>query len=547
MSGDSKKEMIKLRRREAIVGLGALGVSVGLAACQAKSSEAAAKTSAATPLPENPLLQTKYGAVRGITSGDTAIFKGVRYGADTAKTRFAKPSEPQKWDGERPALGYGAACPQRGSITPQSEDCLFLNIWTPGLSDGGNRPIMVYFHGGAYAAGSGSDALYDGTHLSVQGDVVVVTLNHRLNAFGYLSLGLLNPDFPDSGNAGMWDLILALKWVQDHAKNIGGDPNRIMVFGQSGGGAKIATLMAAPEAKGLFHAAATMSGQQVTASGPLNAKARALTFLGGLGVAPDDTEGLKQVSAEKLVEALAQPDPINPARGLYFGPVLDDRLLTRHPFWPEAPAQSAAIPMILGNTRDETRTLIGRREPDSFTLTWEQVPAWLERHLRCDINPHTVLAQYRALYPDASPSDVFFMAATAGRSWRGQVEESDARARQGAPTWVYQMDLPSPMDGGKWGAPHTIDIAHAFNNPGAEGSMTGTSETAKRVASELSQAFIALARNGDPNHAGLSNWPQHHLPNRETMVFGQTTTLKNDPRKGEREIFAKVPFIQWGS
>ena len=340
---------------------------------------------------------------------------------------------------------------------------------------------------------------------------------------------------------------MALKWVRENAVAFGGDPNRVMVFGQSGGGAKIATLMAAPSAKGLFHSAATMSGQQVTASGPLNAKARALAYLEAASIDPSDTDALLSVSVERLVEALSIPDPINSSRRLYFGPVLDDRMLNRHPFWPDAPAQSASIPMILGNTRDETRNLIGRHEPESFDMSWDDLPDALERHVRSDINPVTVMEAYKALYPEDTPSELFFKATTAGRSWRGQVEEADVRAAQGSPTWVYQMDLPSPIDGGKWGAPHTIDIAHAFNNPGVEGSLTGTSEEARRVASQLSQAFIALARTGDPNHSGLPDWDPYTLPDRETMVFGNSTRLIDDPRKGEREIFAKVPFIQWGS
>ena len=343
----------------------------------------------------SPEAITSNGPVRGCASGGIAVFKGIRYGADTATTRFAKPVRPQPWTDIRDAVAYGPACPQGGDRESMSEDCLFLNVWTPALADGGKRPVMVYFHGGAYASGSGSSPLYDGTNLVNKGDVVVVTVNHRLNAFGYLSLGKLNPAFPDSGNAGMWDLVLALEWVRDNAVAFGGDPSRVMVFGQSGGGAKIATLMAAPSAKGLFHSGATMSGQQVTACGPLNGKARAQAFLDKLSVDGADTETLNSVPTEQLVEALSARDPVNPAQGLYFGPVMDDRFLGRHPFWPDAPAQSSRLPMILGNTHDETRNLIGRREPDSFTLDWADVPGRLERHMRCDIGKRRLLRRER--------------------------------------------------------------------------------------------------------------------------------------------------------
>ncbi len=497
---------------------------------------------------DHPVALSAYGPIRGFVQDGVNIFKGVRYGADTSKSRFAKPMAPQSWQEPIDAFNYGAASPQRGDRETMSEDCLFLNVWTPALNDGGKRPVMVYFHGGAYNSGSGSDPLYDGVNLVQKGDVVVITVNHRLNAFGYLYLPILTGGaFPDSGNAGIWDLVLALEWVRDNAAVFGGDPSRIMVFGQSGGGAKIATMMAAPAAKALFHSAATMSGQQVTASGPLNATERARAFLEAVSIAPDDIDALKSAPVETLIEGLAAADPINSSRGLYFGPVLDERFLTRHPFWPDAPKQSADIPMILGNTHDETRNLIGRRESDAFDLTWDEVPERLAAHLRVDISPREVLDTYRTLYPDYSASDVFFAATTAGRSWRGQVEESDARARQGAPTWVYQMDFGSPLDGGKWGAPHAFDIPLAFDNVDKEGSTTGTGEAARRVADQLSRAFINLARNGDPNHDGLPKWQQHTLPKRQAMVFDENTRLVNDPRRGERELFAKVPFTQWGT
>lgn len=522
--------------RRQVVGAGASAALVSACAATAQSRNDA------------PVMRTAHGPVRGYRDGDVSVFKGVRYGADTGPVRFERPRAADAWTDVRDATEYGAACPQRGDREAMSEDCLFLNVWTPGVADGGKRPVMVYFHGGAYSSGSGSSPLYDGKRLAEKGDVVVVTVNHRLNVFGYLYLAKLGGGaFADSGNAGIWDLVLALEWVRDNAAAFGGDASRVMVFGQSGGGAKIATMMAAPAAKGLFHSAATMSGQQVTASGPLNATARAEAFLDAVGVAADDLATLKAMPVDRLVEGLGISDPVNATRGLYMGPVLDGRFLSRHPFWPDAPGQSSHIPMILGNTKGETRNLIGRREPDSFELEWEQVPARLEAHMRCDIDPDLVLATYREAYPDYSPSDVFFAATTAGRSWRGQVEEADVRAREGGPTWVYQMDLGSPDDGGKWGAPHAIDIAHAFDNTDKPGSITGTGPDARRVADELSTAYINLARSGDPNHAGLPTWERHTLPDRETMVFGRETKLVNDPRKVERELFATVPFIQWGT
>lgn len=497
---------------------------------------------------DDPSVMTSNGPVSGTHENGVAVFRGLRYGADTARTRFSRPQKPEPWRDVARATAYGAAAPQRGNEPDQSEDCLFLNVWTPEARPGGRRAVMVYLHGGAYNAGSGSAALYDGARLAAHGDVVVITLNHRLNAFGYLSLGKLMPEaFPDSGNAGQWDIVLALEWVRNNVRAFGGDPERVMLFGQSGGGAKIATLMASRAAKGLFHSAATMSGQQVTASGPIHARERAEAFLVRLGIAPGDAAALKALAPDRLVDALDTADPVNSAFSVYFGPVLDERMLMRHPFWPDAPAQSSDMPMILGNTLDETRNLIGRGQPEYFDIGWDDLPAALTRHMRCDIDADEVVRAYRSFYPERSPGEIFFAATTAARSWRGQVEEADARAREGGPTWVYRFDLPWTADGGRWGAPHTVDIGYAFLNLDREGAMPGKSPMARQASLHLAGALISLARSGDPNHTGLPDWPRHSLPARETMIFGETSRMENDPRGQERALFAKVPFIQWGS
>ena len=420
---------------------------------------------------DSPVASTRSGKVRGYTDNGISVFKGIRYGADTTGRRFMPPAPPEPWLDVREALAYGPSAPQtsRGP-DKSSEDCLFLNVWTPGLRDGRKRPVMFYIHGGAYNNGSGSSPLYDGVRLCRRGDVVLVTVNHRLNAFGYLYLERFGgPEFADSGNVGQLDLILALRWVQENIAEFGGDPNRVMVFGQSGGGAKIATLMAMPLAGGLFHRAATMSGQQVTASGPLNATLRTRTVLDALKLPPERVAELRTLPAERLLEAIAARDPVLPFGGVSFAPVLDERSLNRHPFYPDAPAQSAHIPMIIGNTHDETRAFLGGDE-SNFRLTWEQLPEKLAPNMRVDIQPEVVIAEYRRLYPRYSPTEVFFAATTAGRSWRGAVIEAEERARSGSPAFAYQLDWATPKDGGKFGAPHASDIQLVFDNiekPGA--------------------------------------------------------------------------------
>jgi len=501
-------------------------------------------------MPNTAIATTAFGQVRGMVEHGIHVFKGIRYGADTRPQRLMPPRPPIPWSGIQDAFEYGPSAPQRGR-SMGSEDCLFLNIWTPGLRDGGKRPVLVYLHGGAFNTGSGSDPLYDGTQLCQRGDVVVITVNHRLNALGYLYLGDMDSRYRHSGNVGQLDLILMLRWVAEHAAEFGGDAKNVTLFGQSGGGAKIATLMAMPAARGLFHRAWTMSGQQVTAAGPRAADGRARLYLDALNIHPDNLDALQQLPLEHLLAALSVRDPSRVETStLYLGPVMDGDTLPRHPFWPDAPPQSAQIPLVIGNTRDESRAFNGR-DQDNFSLTWEEVPGKLRLQQYVDIPPETVVAEYRRLYPHYTPSEVLFAATTAGRSWRGALEELEARARQDpqTPTWTYQLDWypRDTADGERLRAFHTLDIPLVFDNLHQPGARTGSSAEAQAVAGMMSQALLAFARHGNPNHARLPSWDRYTLAQRQTMVFDVPSQQVNDPRGGERQLYARVPYIQRGT
>jgi len=226
--------------------------------------------------------------------------------------------------------------------------------------------------------------------------------------------------------------------------------------------------------------------------------------------------------------------------------VLDERSLTRHPFYPDAPAQSAKIPMIIGNTHDETRAFLGG-DPTNFTVDWAGLPAKLtQANMRVDIDPATVIAEYRRLYPAYSASDVLFAATTAARSWRGAIIEVEERAKVGHPTWAYQLDWATPKDGGKFGAPHMADIPLVFDNVAAQGS-NATGPTAQPMAEAMSEAFLAFARTGDPNGKAIPRWEPYGLARRQTMIFDAPPRLADDPRGAERRLFEKVPFIQAGT
>ena len=512
-------------RRNILLGAGALAAVSLLSA----RLSAAIRTSP---------VRTASGPVRGSIEGGLHVFRGLRYGRDTGAARFQAPQPPAPWTRPVDALDFAPSCPQAGArYRPQSEDCLFLNVWTPGPDPRARRPVMVYFHGGAYSTGSVVDPLLDGRHLAAAGDVVVVTVNHRLNAFGYLYLARLDSRFPDSGNAGQLDLILALAWIRDNIAAFGGDADKVMVFGQSGGGAKIATLMGTPAAGGLFHRAATMSGQQVTASGPLNATRRTRAYMERLGV---ETPGaLLALPAGALVDGLAATDPIL-GGSVYVGPVLDMKWLTRHPFWPDAHPQSNAIPMMLGNTRDETRGFFGPDHPKIVGLGWDNLPERMAPELRIDVLPEWVVAEYRRLFPAYTPEQVFFAATTAARSWRGQIVEAEARARAGVPAFVYQLDFASPVE--PWrGAPHTLDIPLVFGTLDAPGSLSGTGPESQDVSRAMMQGFLRFARSGDPG------WPAYTLADRTTMLFDAPPRVANDPRAGERRLFERIPYVQPGT
>lgn len=498
-------------RRSVLVG-GAVSAAM-FSSSPAAGAQAQISTYVDSPDGRYAALQT-----HGRVDGQVWACPGIRYGR---AGRFLAPTPVLKAEQKFDFGEAGAPCPsspQAGNrYRPQSEDCLFLNVWSK-VERSVRRPVMVYIHGGAYSSGSVADPLSDGATLAERGDVVVVTVNHRLNVFGYLYL----PDrFPSSGNNGQLDLICALQWVQRNIAAFGGDPGNVTVFGQSGGGAKIATLMAMPEAKGLFHKAITMSGQQVTASGPLNARKRAQAFLDTLGADP------ATASTEALVAALSAVDPVM-GGGVYMGPVLDMKHLTRHPFWPDPAPQGNAIPMLLGNTVAETRAFFPPDHPRLQGLDWSNLAQRAGPELKVDIDPGWVAAQFRARYPADNAEQIFHRMVTAGRSWRGQVEEADARARAGVrQTWVYQLDFEQ--------AKHTDDIGLSF------GTFEDPSPARQAMSDTVMDAFVRFARTGNPG------WAPYGVPERETMVFDRVSRVIKDPRKWERELFARVPYVQPGS
>jgi para-nitrobenzyl esterase len=482
-----------------------------------------------------PVATTRSGQVRGRMTGAIYTFQGVRYGASTVGHRFEAPRPPERWTGVRDALDFGNSSPQLGADRPimyaswanprtESEDCLFLNVYTPGLRDGTKRPVMVWLHGGGYTSGSASSHYAEGDRLAHRGDVVVVTVNHRLNAFGYLYLAHLDPALADSGNVGQLDIVQALRWVHDNAAEFGGDAGNVTIFGQSGGGGKVSTLMATPPAAGLFHRAIVQSGSGITAITVDQAKASTAKVMAALKLAPTDIKGLKAVSQAAISKAIVNA-------GANFGPVVDGRSLPRHPFQPDAPAISKSVPLLVGTAKDETRGLVGGRDESLFHMGWDDLPKKLGAELgKADVG--TTVAVLRKQAPKDNAGDIYFTATTEYRFRHRAVLQAERKAAQGgAPVFMYFVAWDSPVNGGKWRAPHSIEHAFVFDNVAKSASMVGSGPDQQKVADAMSTAWTRFARSGNPG------WPAYDPRTRSTMVFNTVSKVVNDPRKAERELF----------
>lgn len=487
---------------------------------------------------------TTTGEVRGTVDDGVHVFRGIPYGR---AERFRAPEPPEVWDGVLDALAFPDRSPQLATpsalgggddATPMSEDCLGLNVWTP-QTGSGTRPVMVWFHGGGFSSLSGSSPMYDGVRLCQRGDVVVVTLNHRLNLFGFCSLAELGGDrFADSGNAGMLDLVLALRWVRDNIARFGGDPGNVTVFGESGGGAKVSVLMGMPEAEGLFHRAIVQSGVHLHARTQEDATAHTVALMASLGLEPGQVDELVAAPVERLLEGLASVA----ADGVAFNPVADGVHLQGSPWRPEAPACSAHVPLIILSTRTETTLLAGGRDPSLFELDDERLPRKLRGWLG-GADPEPVIAGFERLHPEATPSEIYWLVSSAMYSRVPGRIMADLKAEQGAaPVWVCEVHWDSPVQGGRWGSPHTIDIPLVFDNVTKVASFAKDGPEARELAASMSEAWIAFARTGDPNHAGIPRWPAHDPGAPATMLFDVPSRVEHDWRGAEHAVLSDVPL-----
>src|SRR5579875_263672 len=500
------------------------------------------------------IVETTAGKLRGTSVNYSILrFTGIPYGAPTGgQNRFRPPVSPQPWAGVRDALAFGSSSPQpqggmsrlraiigEGPPEPESEDCLYLNVWTPAVGDGGKRPVLFWCHGGGFTMGSGSAGFYHGTNLAHRGDAVVVTVNHRLGPLGYCYLGdLAGEEYAASGNVGMLDLVAALEWVRDNIAAFGGNPGNVTIFGESGGGAKVSALMAMPAAAGLFHRAIIQSGPGLRMMTRTKATENAEKLLKALGLSASEVDKLCTVPVEQIFEANGKINARVPLGG--WSPVVDGQVLPRHPFEPDAPAISASVPLIIGTNKDEAALfLLADAEANELD------EAGLHRRVQVVMRDatDTLLAAYRRAYPQASPRDLLISIMSDRMMRMHSITLAERKHAQGAaPAFMYLFTWETPVLNGRLKSCHALEIPFVFDNLARARRFIGDGPECAALAERMSETWLAFARDGVPAYRNLPAWPAYDPQARATMIFDQTCRVENDPGGELRRVWDGVPI-----
>jgi para-nitrobenzyl esterase len=509
-----------------------------------------------------PVVETAAGKLRGNSADGVHTLKGIPYGAPTGgANRFMPPQPPAKWAGVREASVYRGHAPQlpgrperRPELrtilgppdsTPEGEECLTLNVWAPGLGDG-KRPVMVWLHGGAFAYGSGNRAVTDGANLARRGDVVVVSINHRLNIFGFLHLADMGGErYRHSGNAGMLDLVAALEWVRDNIALFGGDPGNVTIFGESGGGGKVSVLLAMPAARGLFHRAIIQSGATIRVSTRERGDALAGAVMQELGLGRNECDRLQSVPVERLAAAIAPasrkvgPRPLPLLDRYDFGPVADGSDLPTQPFDPAAPALADDIPLLVGGTKEESGFFLA--DDDEVwhrRLSEDSLRARIEAVAGAEAG--RVLDLYRTMDPQGTCEDRLIKALTGSNFWIRTVLLAERKARRSAaPVYTYSLDWRSPSCDGRLKAHHAMDLPFVFDTTEVPDTTRGAAG-ARELAAVVSAIWAGFARTGKPEHPALPLWPPYTPIERATMILNTECRIATDPDRDARLLWERI-------
>lgn len=522
-----------------------------------KKVSACMRSGEITASSETAITETESGKVAGYVEDGIYIYKGIPY---AKAERFMPPVAPDKWEGIRSSRAYGPTCPQgkrMGWYNDEQafafnwddgypdENCLRVNIWTPGLNDGKKRPVMVWLHGGGYAAGSGQELpSYDGTNLAKKGDAVIVTLNHRLNILGFLDLSAYGEKYAESGNVGLLDLVAALQWVNKNIASFGGDAQNVTIFGQSGGGGKVSTLLATPSAKGLFHKAIVQSGSMLRTMEQKYSRRIGSAVMEELGLNPSRIDELQKVPYDKLLaageKAVARMRAAADKEGVtsfIFGwaPTVDGDVLPVQPFDPQAPVQSKNIPVMIGTTLHEFTASTYFAPLRSMTM--DQVVEQIKK--KYGERTDDFLKAFEKAYPGYQPKDLIDVDFTFRP---GAVTQAKLKsAQQGAPVYMYMFAWESPVMDGILRSTHCMEIPFVFNNAVRHATMTGGGEAAQVLADKMSGAWLNFARTGDPNAEGLPEWKPYTAENGATMIFNNDCGMKYNHDKELLEVVMAFP------
>jgi para-nitrobenzyl esterase len=552
-------------KRRAFIAVGGGALAAGLLGCrQAPVGQGGGDFS---------IVETAAGQMRGRVRDGVHIFQGARYAAPpVGPLRFMPPATLEPWTGVRDVLEYGprAYQPSRPMIPeigdaligtgPMSEDCLRLNVWTPATGQG-NRPVMIWFHGGGFRTGSGNSPFYNGEALARGHDVVVVTVTHRLNAFGFLDLSQLGDErVQTSANLGMQDLVRALEWVRDNIAAFGGDPGNVTAFGQSGGGGKTSILHGMPSAQGLFHRAiimSTLADTAVTALAPDRATEAAEMLLARLDLQATDLDQLQQLPAEQLLAEMTGGTGRSGGQlgggiaapsgdlSLRFTPFVDGRVLARHPFEPDASPLAAAVPVLCGSNETEG---VPYGNPDAAFWSGEPedraaLQAYvMDRYRLGDTEADDLIDLYRQNRPNDSFGDLALVMNADNSPLRlSSYTIAERKAEQGsAGVYMYFFKWRSPARDGKLRSMHSMEIPFIFDHVDDQQMMTGTGADRYELARWMSEAWVSFARTGNPNHPEIPEWPAFNATDRSTMVFDNECEAVSDPFGDERRAMQAI-------